>query len=95
MCIAYSGRCLMSAYLSGRSANSGNCSHTCRWDWRAALSGEGEAELAVEERARPGEYYPVIEGDDFTALFSSKDLCMIDYLSEMKRAGVDSLKIEG
>lgn len=95
MCIAYSGRCLMSAYLSGRSANSGSCSHTCRWDWRAALSGEGEAELAVEERARPGEYYPVIEGDDFTALFSSKDLCMIDYLSEMKRAGVDSLKIEG
>lgn len=84
MCISYSGRCLMSAYLTGRSANSGFCSHSCRWDYRL-----------VEEKERPGEYFPVVEGDDFTALFSSKDLCMIDYLSEMKKAGVDSLKIEG
>lgn len=84
MCIAYSGRCLMSAYLTGRSANAGHCSHSCRWEYRV-----------LEERARPGEYFPVIEEDGFTALFSSKDLCMIDYLSEMKKAGVDSLKIEG
>ncbi len=103
MCIAYSGRCLMSAYLAGRSANAGHCSHSCRWDFR--LRGErpeqsfadasGEREFVLEERARPGEYFPVIEGDDFTALFSSKDLCMIDHLAEMKAAGVDSLKIEG
>jgi putative protease len=93
MCIAYSGRCLMSAYMTGRSANSGFCSHSCRWDYR--LMESGEREYAVEERARPGEYYPVIEGDDFTALFSSKDLCMIDHLADMQAAGVDSLKIEG
>jgi putative protease len=103
MCIAYSGRCLMSAYLAGRSANAGHCSHSCRWDFR--LLGErpeqsfadasGEREFVLEERARPGEYFPVVEGDDFTALFSSKDLCMIDHLAEMKASGVDSLKIEG
>lgn len=91
MCIAYSGRCLMSAYLTGRSANSGVCSHSCRWDYKLV---EGR-EYALEERARPGEYFPVIEGEDYTALFSSKDLCMIDYLADMKKAGVDSLKIEG
>ncbi len=84
MCIAYSGRCLMSAYLAGRSANAGHCSHSCRWDYRV-----------LEERARPGEYFPVIEEDGYTALFSSKDLNMIDHLAEMKAAGVDSLKIEG
>ncbi len=84
MCIAYSGRCLISAYLTGRSANSGHCSHSCRWDYRL-----------VEEKERPGQYFPVVEGDGFTALFSSKDLCMIDHLDAMKRAGVDSLKIEG
>lgn len=84
MCIAYSGRCLISAYLTGRSANAGFCSHSCRWDYRL-----------VEERERPGQYFPVIEGDGFTALFSSKDLCMIDHLDAMKKAGVDSLKIEG
>jgi U32 family peptidase len=84
MCVAYSGRCLMSAYLTGRSANAGLCSHSCRWDYRL-----------VEERERPGEYFPVIEGDGFTALFSSKDLCMIDHLAEMRDAGVDALKIEG
>ena len=84
MCIAYSGRCLMSAYLTGRSANGGLCSHSCRWEYRV-----------LEEKERPGEYFPIIEEDGFTALFSSKDLCMIDHLAEMKAAGVDSLKIEG
>lgn len=97
MCIAYSGRCLMSAYLTGRSANGGHCSHSCRWDWRL-LADElktGDREFLVEERARPGEFFPVVQTDDFTALFSSKDLCMIDHLADMKAAGVDSLKIEG
>lgn len=97
MCIAYSGRCLMSAYMTGRSANAGFCSHSCRWDWQL-LADElktGEREFLVEERSRPGEFFPVIESDSFTALFSSKDLCMIDYLHEMNAAGVDALKIEG
>ena len=99
MCIAYSGRCLISAYLTGRSANSGACTHSCRWDYallREAVSGNGEKQsFAVEEKERAGEYLPVEEGDGYTALFSSKDLCMIDYLADMQKAGVDALKIEG
>ena len=128
MCIAYSGRCLMSAYLTGRSAQSGFCSHSCRWEYDlgtvrseelgvrscsknsslARLNAEGgviSAEAAKEiaqsgilrlqERQRPGEFFPVFEGDDFTAILSSKDLCMIDHLADMKKAGVDAIKVEG
>lgn len=84
MCVAYSGRCLLSAYMTGRGANSGFCSHACRWDYKV-----------LEERERPGEYFPIFEGEDFTAVLSSKDLCMIDHLDDMKAAGVDALKIEG
>lgn len=119
MCIAYSGRCLMSAYLTGRSAQSGFCSHTCRWEYDlgvekriseslAQLNASGgkltEADakliaqsgiLRLQERQRPGELFPVFEGDDFTAILSSKDLCMIDHLKDMKDAGVDAIKVEG
>lgn len=110
MCMAYSGRCLISAYLTGRNANSGLCAHSCRWNYKlnekhAFLPQEQtqaeahkqiqNAELAVEESERPGEYFPVEEGENYTALFSSKDLCMIDHLAEMQKAGVDALKIEG
>jgi putative protease len=99
MCIAYSGRCLMSAYLTGRSAQSGYCSHTCRWDYKVlARDARKLAEsglLSLEEGKRPGEYFPVYEGDDFTAVLSSKDTCMIRHLDDMKKAGLDSLKIEG
>lgn len=97
MCIAYAGRCLMSAYLTGRSAQSGFCSHSCRWNFkleqakRIAESGL----LYLEEEQRKGEYFPVFEGDDFTAVLSSKDLRMIEHLKDFKDAGVDSLKIEG
>lgn len=84
MCVAYSGRCLLSAYTTARSANSGFCSHACRWDYKV-----------LEERERPGEYFPIFEGEDYTAVLSSKDLCMIDHLDDMKAAGVDALKIEG
>ena len=109
MCIAYAGRCLMSAYLNGRSAQEGFCSHTCRWDYDVMLpSSDSESpysdtaraiaqsgELVLQEHKRPGEYFPVYEGENFTAVLSSKDLCMIDHLAEFKKAGVDSLKIEG
>lgn len=101
MCIAYSGRCLMSAYLNGRSANGGLCSHSCRWEYRlkadaAAVQALAESgALALEEYKRSGEYLPVFEGVGFTAVLSSKDLCMIDHLADMQAAGVDSLKIEG
>ncbi len=97
MCIAYSGRCLMSAYMNGRSANAGACSHSCRWDFDIKTAKElaQSGDLILEEKKRPGEYFPVFEGENFTAVLSSKDLCMIDYLTEFKNAGVDSLKVEG
>lgn len=85
MCMAYSGRCILSAFLSGRSANYGDCAHTCRWNYR----------LALEEESRPGRYYPISEEDGFTTILSSKDMCMIDHLQDLEDAGVDSLKIEG
>ncbi|MGM0432623.1 MAG: peptidase U32 family protein [Spirochaetota bacterium] len=90
MCIAYSGRCFLSRYLSDRSANQGDCSHSCRWHYRLH-----NLEMALEEEKRPGEYFPVYEGDGFTSILSSKDMCMIDYLQELQQAGVDSVKIEG
>ncbi len=83
MCISYSGRCLLSNYFTGRDANRGACTHPCRWKY------------AVVEETRPGEYLPVYENDRGTFLFNSKDLCMIDHLPELLRAGVDSLKVEG
>lgn len=98
MCIAYSGRCLMSAYMNGRSANAGFCSHSCRWDYNLKQDSKALAEsgtLVLEEKERPGEYFPIFEGENFTAVLSSKDLCMIDYLDELCAAGIDSLKIEG
>ena len=84
MCLAYSGRCFLSKYLADRSANKGDCSHSCRWQYRV-----------LEESERAGEYFPIIEGDNFTSILSSKDICMIDHLQDLKNAGVDSLKIEG
>ena len=101
MCIAYAGRCLMSAYLTARSAQAGACSHTCRWNYKLLADSENAKQLAesgflkLEEEKRPGEYFPVFEGDDFTAILSSKDLRMVEHLEDMKNAGVDSIKIEG
>ncbi len=84
MCLAYSGRCFLSRYMADRSANQGDCAHSCRWQYRF-----------LEEKERPGEFMPVIEGDGFTTILSSKDMCLIDHLDKFKEAGVDSLKIEG
>ncbi|MBQ7612428.1 MAG: U32 family peptidase [Spirochaetaceae bacterium] len=99
MCMAYSGRCLISAYLTGRSANAGSCAHACRWNYNLVAKGsspnKNSHEFAVVESERQGEYFPIEEGENYTAFFSSKDLCMIDYLDKMKEAGVDALKIEG
>ncbi|MDY6906019.1 MAG: U32 family peptidase [Thermodesulfobacteriota bacterium] len=83
MCMAYSGRCLLSAYLSGRDSNRGMCSHPCRWRYH------------VVEEQRPGQYLPVAGDDRGTYLFSSKDLCMVEHLDKMINAGIKSLKIEG
>ena len=84
MCLAYSGRCFLSAYTTGRSGNRGDCAHTCRWEYRV-----------LEEKERPGEYFPVEVGENYTTLLSSKDLCMIDYIPQLLQAGIDSAKIEG
>lgn len=83
MCISYSGRCLLSSYLTGRDANRGACTHPCRWKY------------SVVEETRPGEYMTVNEDDRGTYIFNSKDLCMIEHVPEMTAAGIDSLKIEG
>lgn len=83
MCISYSGRCLLSNYMTGRDANRGECSHACRWKYNL-----------VEER-RPGEYYPIEETEEGTFIFNSKDLCMIDNIEDLVEAGISSFKIEG
>lgn len=83
MCMAFSGRCLLSDYLAGRSSNRGDCAQPCRWKYR------------LEEEKRPGQYMPVSEDENGTFLFNSKDLCMLDHLPELLRCGVRSLKIEG
>ena len=83
MCISYSGRCLLSNFLTGRDANRGACTHPCRWKY------------SLVEETRPGEYFPVMENDRGTFIFNSKDLCMIEHIPEMVEAGIDSFKIEG
>lgn len=84
MCLAYSGRCFLSSWMTDRSANQGGCSHSCRWDYKV-----------LEEGKRPGEYYPIYENEKGVSIMSSKDISMINYLKDMRDAGVDSLKIEG
>lgn len=83
MCMAYSGRCMLSAYLTGRSANRGGCAQSCRW------------KFALTEEKRPGEYFPIEEDPDGDTILSSYDLCALPVLDEILDAGVTSLKIEG
>ncbi|MDO5156086.1 MAG: U32 family peptidase [Eubacteriales bacterium] len=83
MCISYSGRCLLSHFLTGRDANRGACTHPCRWKY------------SVVEETRPGEYFPVEEDDRGTYIFNSKDLCMVEHVPELVDAGIDSFKVEG
>ncbi len=83
MCMSYSGRCLISNYMTGRDANMGDCAQPCRYKY------------AVVEEKRPGEYFPIVEDEEGTFLFNSKDLCMIEYLPELIQSGIFSFKIEG
>lgn len=83
LCVAYSGRCLLSAALTGRSANRGECAHPCRWNY------------ALQEETRPGELLGIEEDAHGTYLFNSRDLCLIAQLPALLAAGIDSLKIEG
>lgn len=83
MCMSYSGRCLMSAFLNHRSANSGYCTQPCRWPY------------SLVEEKRPGEYFPVMEDSRGTYIFNSRDLCLIAHIGELAALGIRSFKIEG
>ena len=83
MCMAYSGRCLLSNVLTGRDANLGECAQSCRWRY------------AVMEEKRPGQYMPIEEDQGGTHIFNSKDLRLVEYIPDLVQIGVDSLKIEG
>ena len=83
MCVSYSGRCLLSNYMTGRDSNRGACAQPCRYQY------------ALMEEKRPGEYFPVFEDEKGTYILNSRDMCMIDHLDDLMDAGVDCLKIEG
>ncbi|MCL1818850.1 MAG: U32 family peptidase C-terminal domain-containing protein [Spirochaetaceae bacterium] len=96
MCLAYSGRCFLSAWMAGRSGNQGRCAHSCRWEYRAHSVNQQASVWLLEEAERPGEYYPVEENaGGFSTILSSRDICMIDHLPAIKAAGIDAIKIEG
>ena len=121
ICIAYSGRCLISNYMSYRDPNQGTCSNSCRWQYKILQKGDVqpasmqenipqkelsetpqgdtyapiEGEYYLEENERPGEYMPIDEDENGTYLMNARDLCGIEYLEEMKEAGVESFKVEG
>ena len=83
MCVSYSGRCLLSNYMTGRDSNRGACAQPCRYQY------------ALMEEKRPGEYFPVFEDEKGTYILNSRDMCMIDHLDDLMSAGVDCIKIEG
>ena len=83
MCMAYSGRCLLSNYMTGRDSNRGECAQPCRYKYN------------IVEEKRSGEYFPIIEDEKGTYIFNSKDLCMIEHIPELMEAGIASFKIEG
>lgn len=83
MCVSYSGRCLLSNYMTGRDSNRGECAQPCRYQY------------ALMEEKRPGEYFPVFEDEKGTYIMNSRDMCMIDHLEDLMAAGVDCLKVEG
>ena len=83
MCVSYSGRCLLSNYMTGRDSNRGACAQPCRYQY------------ALMEEKRPGEYFPVFEDERGTYILNSRDMCMIDHLPDLMEAGVDCIKLEG
>jgi putative protease len=83
MCVSYSGRCLLSHFMTGRSANSGACAHPCRYRY------------ALLEEKRPGQYFPLEEDGHGSYILNSRDLCLLEYLPQLIEAGIDSFKVEG
>ena len=111
ICMAYSGRCLISNYLSNRDANQWTCSHSCRWEFKVFKDEKSEAELEtltgrpeeydeltgnfyLDEKDRPGELMPIDEDEYGTYLMNSRDMCAIDYMEDLKDAGIISFKVE-
>lgn len=86
MCMAYSGRCLLSNFMNSRDANEGMCAHSCRWNYKTYY---------LEEGKREGEYLPVFEDEEGTSIMSSKDMCMAEHLQDVIHSGINSAKIEG
>jgi putative protease len=83
MCVSFSGRCLLSSYLTGRDANKGECAQPCRWQY------------ALCEAKRPGEYFPIFEDTDGTHILNSRDMCLAEHIPELVGAGIGSFKVEG
>ncbi len=83
MCVSFSGRCLLSNYLVGRDSNRGDCAQPCRWQY------------SLMEKTRQGEYFPIDEDENGTYIMNSKDMCMIEHIPELVKAGISSFKIEG
>lgn len=111
MCISYSGRCLLSSYMTGREANQGECAQPCRWEYRVvegpesgvkSFKGKEDSRLKtngtklfLEEKLRPGEYFPIEENGLGTTIMNSKDLRLIRYLPKIIDSGISALKVEG
>ena len=103
LCIAYSGRCLLSGYFNHRDPNQGTCTNSCRWDYKVSTSDgqpvnfhqNPEQEILIEEKQRPGEFMPIEEDEHGTYILNSKDLRAIEHVHRLVEMGIDSLKIEG
>ncbi len=103
LCIAYSGRCLLSGYFNHRDPNQGTCTNSCRWDYKVSTSDgqpvnfyqNPEQEILLEEKQRPGELMPIEEDEHGTYIMNSKDLRAIEHVHRLTEIGIDSLKIEG
>lgn len=109
MCMAHSGRCLLSNYMTERGANQGSCANSCRWKYKvhSSITNDGGDDLTpsiphhssfsffLEEEQRPGEYLPIEEDDRGSYILNGKDLCLLPKLDQYLKIGIDSLKIEG
>ena len=111
ICMAYSGRCLLSSYFTYRDANQGTCAHSCRWEYKVKKAVPKldvtdiefaekkmkvlDADYYLEDVTRPGDYLQIDEDEHGTYIMNSKDLCLVEYLRELKEAGICSFKVEG
>ena len=105
MCMSYSGRCLLSNFMTYRDSNQGDCAQSCRWKYKVHQAKKSKNEIlreeikegnfALEENLRPKEYFPIEEDENGTHIMSSRDLCLIEYLEDLHKIGVVSFKVEG